>query len=312
MRVLEVAVQDITSIKTYYDNLRIYRASTYAGSYTLLQTVPLVTGQTLYSLVDNDGLTSDCYRFTYYKSTVTTAESSQLDLPVYYCTVANLKARLGETGLTDDAQFVDAVAAATGSVKRYCNREFKQVVETRYFEGPTFKGQYSGREPQLMYVDDLVAATVLQLDYSGGRLGAQLTTLTIGTDVYLWPQDASNLDEPYNSLAFVPGSNYQIAQIQSGNYRDYSAGFYWPRGYQAVRVTGTWGWPVNPVSQSPIPPAVREATLQIAARIYKGRDNAYSRVIGAAGIGTMSIADDLLNKDTRMMLETYRRKHRDY
>jgi hypothetical protein len=312
MRILEVAVQDITSIKTYYDNLRIYRASSYAGAYALLQTVPLVTGQTLYPVIDNDGTATHCYRFTYYKSTATTAESSQLDIPVYYCTVAGLKARLNETGITDDAQFVDAVAAATGAVKRYCNREFKQVVETRYFEGPTLKGQYTGREPQILYVDDLVDVTTLQLDYSGGRAGAQLTTLTINTDVYLWPQDSSNQDEPFSGLAFVPGSNFQIAQIQSGNYRDYSAGFYWPRGYQAVRVTGTWGWPVNAITQAPVPPAVKEATLQIAARIYKGRDNAYSRVIGATGVGTMQIADDLLNKDTRMMLETYRRKHTNY
>jgi hypothetical protein len=312
MRILEVAVQDIASIKTYYDNLRIYRASSYAGTYTLLQTVPLANGQTLYPVIDNDGTATHCYRFSYYKSTVTTAESSQLDLPVYYCTVAGLKARLNETGINDDAQFVDAVAAATGAVKRYCNREFKQVVETRYLEGPTSKGQYSDREPQILYVDDLVDVSTLQVDYSGGMSGANLTTLTINTDVYLWPQDTINQDEPYNGLAFVPGSNFQIAQIQSGSYRDYSAGFYWPRGYQAIRVTGTWGWPVNPITQSPVPPAVREATLQIAARIYKGRDNAYSRVVGNGDLGTLRISDALMNGDTKALLETYRRKHRDY
>lgn len=315
MRVLEVAVQpDIDSLISYYDKLKIYRAATYDGSYTEISASPvaLAAGQTLYPVVDNDGAATDSYRFSYYKSTATTAESSMQDLPVYYCSVSSLKARLNETTTGDDLQFVDAVAAATGAVKRYCNREFKQVVETRYFEGPLFKGQYTGREPQILYVDDLVAATGLELDYSGGRTGSQLTTLTVGTDVYLWPQESANFDEPYNGLVFVPGSNFQIAQIQSGSYRDYSAGFYWPRGYRAVRVTGTWGWPFNSVTQSPIPPAVKEATLQIAARIYKGRDNAYSRVVGAEGLATMQIADDLLNKDTRMLLESYKRKHRDY
>jgi hypothetical protein len=110
MRILEVAVQDITSIKTYYDNLRIYRASSYAGAYTLLQTVPLVTGQTLYPVIDNDGTATHCYRFTYYKSTATTAESSQLDIPVFTVRQRTSWQDLVKQGITDDAQFVDAVS----------------------------------------------------------------------------------------------------------------------------------------------------------------------------------------------------------
>jgi hypothetical protein len=316
MRILEVAVQDIESVRGYYTSLKIYRAATYDGTYTELPTVspvPLVAGQTLYPVVDNDGLASSCYRYSYYKSTLPTAESSLLDIPIYYCTVAGLKARLNETGTADDQQFVDAVAAATGAIRRYCNREFKQVVETRYFEGPSPKGGFTGRGPQILFVDDLVAVTALQLDYGGGGVqNPVLTTLTVNTDFYLWPQDADRQEEPFQGLAFVPGANFQVQAVQTGVYREQGIGLYWPRGYQAVRITGTWGWPLNAITQSSVPPAIKEACLEVAARIYKGRDNAYSRVVGAEGVGTMKIADDLLNRDTKLLLNSYRRMHNNY
>jgi hypothetical protein len=314
MRVLEIAVQpDIASITGYYDKLKLYKSATYDGTYAeVTPATSLVSGQTVYPIVDNAGVASDFYRFSYYKSTPTTAESGQLDLPVYYCSIASLKSRLNETGTSDDSNFVDAVAGATGAVKRYCNRQFGQVTETRYFEGPSFKGQYTGRAPQILYVDDLLSVSELKADYTGGLAGASLTTLTINTDVYLWPQNVASQGEPYTGLAFVPMANFQVQAIQPGTYRDFASGLYWPRGYQAVRVTGTWGWPVNPITQSPIPPDVREACLQIAARIYKGRDNAYSRAVGNGDLGTLKIADDLINGSTRALLETYRRKHPNY
>jgi hypothetical protein len=308
MRVLEIVVQpNIASLITYYDQVRVYKSATDSGVFTLLgTTVTLVAGQTIYNYIDNDGLDTDFYKFTYYKSTATIAETAQYAMPAYYVFVQDLKDALDETTATskNDAVFARCVAAATQQVTNYCLRKFHQKIETRYFEGPDFKGQYAKQNPQKLFLaDDVVSISAIQLDYSGGLSGTSLTTLTLNTHCYLWPQEAPQRNEPYAALSFIPTATFPTAS----GYPDYRTGIYWPKGYRAVRLTGMWGWPQQDLTYSPVPAPVREATMQIAARIYKGRDNAYSRVIGTPDIGTLKIMDDLFNKDVKALLADYRK-----
>lgn len=306
MRVLEILTSDVASLISYYQQLKIYKSSTENGTYVSVGTVTLSGTTSVYPYIDNSGLTTDFYKFSYNRTTAPTAESELFVLGQNYASVASLKNRLNETG--EDISFVEALIAATEQVRRYCGREFYQKIETRYFEGTLVLGgkssQYNG--PQKLQVDDLLSVTSIALDYSGGTPGAALTTLTLNTHCYLFPQDAPQRFKPYEIIDFIPSASLPAASPNYGT-STYPQGLYWPRGYQAIRITGTWGWPVNNLTNSPIPADVREATLQIAARIYKGRDNAYSRVTGNAAQGTLQIGDSLLNKDVIEMLKPYKK-----
>lgn len=55
-----------------FDSLRLYRASSRGGTYTLVTTITLVAGDTSYSYTDTTGLTSSWYKVTLYNSVLVT------------------------------------------------------------------------------------------------------------------------------------------------------------------------------------------------------------------------------------------------
>jgi hypothetical protein len=284
MRILEIPVQpDITNLITYYQQIKVYRASTYDGTYSLVGTITLVADQSLYPFVDNSGLLTDVYKFSYYKTTGP-VESDKYDLPSYYSTVQALKDRIddGEVG-TDDRNFIDAAAAATDAINRYCGRRFNQVIETRYFEGSPSRGFYIGKGSQILYVDDFVSVSGITITGDDA--------IDYATEVYPLPENAQRLDWPYMQLALKPAADKE-----------------WPTGYHAIAITATWGWPVNPITQSSVPAAVKEAAIEVALRLYKGKDNSYARVVGQNDLGATKVTDDLMNGDTRALLAPYVRK----
>lgn len=285
MRILEIVVQpDIESIKAYYDKLRIYRAATFDGSYSLITTINLADEKSLYTYIDNSGLSTDVYRFAYFK-TVGSVESSRYDLPGFYFTIAALKARVNEITDTDDHSFIDTAAAATDAVNRYCGRRFNQVIETRYFQGSPSKHFYIGAGAQILCVDDFVSLSAISVTYPSGATGINPVS-----GVYFLPENASRKDWPYEELAIVPGGTD-----------------YWPTGYHKVAITATWGWPVNPITQSTVPAAVKEAAMEIALRLYQGKTNGYSNTIGQADLGTKEVEDGLMSKNVKSLLEMYRK-----
>jgi hypothetical protein len=85
---------------------------------------------------------------------------------------------------------------------------------------------------------------------------------------------------------------------------------YFPRGYRAVRITGVWGWPANQYNGWCIPTQIQETALEIAARIYKAKDNAYSGVAGQGDISgnTFVMREQKLTNREQMFLDNYRRR----
>lgn len=283
MRILEIVVQpDIESIKAYYDKLRIYRAAIYDGSYSLIGTINLADEVTLYTYIDNSGLSTDVYRFAYFK-TVGSVESSQWELSGFYFTIKALKKRIDERDDSDDHSFIDAAAAATDAVNRYCGRRFTQVIETRYFQASPSKGFYIGQGAQILEVDDLVAVAAITATGDAPIDGS--------TDIYLLPENAPRLDWPYTMVALKS-----------------SPANYWPTGYHSVAITATWGWPVNAITQSSVPGSVKEAAMEIALRIYQGKANGYGSTRGQADLGTDEVEDGLMSKNVKALLDPYRRK----
>lgn len=284
MRILEIPVQpDIDNLITYYQEIKVYRASTYDGTYSPVGTITLVTDQSLYPFVDNSGFLTDVYRFSYYRTTGP-VESDKYDLPSYYFTVNALKERIndGQATTEDDRSFIDTAAAATDAINRYCGRRFNQVIETRYFEGSPSRGFYIGKGSQILYVDDFVSVSGITITGDDA--------IDYATEVYPLPENAPRLDWPYMQLALKPDANKE-----------------WPAGYHAIAITATWGWPVNPITQSSVPAAVKEAAMEVALRLYKGKDNSYARVSGQSDLGTVRVSDDLMNGDTKALLAPYRK-----
>lgn len=69
---LVIPVSDVDSIigtaSNQYDSIRLYRASTRGGTYSLLTTITLVAGDTVYTYTDTTGATSSWYKVSFYNS----------------------------------------------------------------------------------------------------------------------------------------------------------------------------------------------------------------------------------------------------
>lgn len=301
-----------------YNKIRVYRSTTESGTYSLLATeLTLSSTQYVYSYSDTDAAGSyvSWYKFSFYNATGPVESSfspAMLGGNALYGTVTELKQRLNVLAATNnnDNLFIQSLRAATDFARNYCLRRFDQRTETRYFEGDRPNGRYTESSKKI-FVDDLVSVSSVILDYSGGVPNSSTTTISEGENFYLWPQTASSEYEPYQALAWIEANRSNSTNFYYSNSSYFNNPYDFPQGYKAVRVTGVWGFPINPFTLSPVPVAVKEAVMQIAARMYKGKDNSYSRVVGNVDFGTTVVRESLLDKDIYQMLNQYK-KARNY
>lgn len=66
---IRITVEDVTTRMETYDVLRIYRAATLGGAYSVIDTVALVAATYHYSYEDTDGTLNYWYKFSFYHST---------------------------------------------------------------------------------------------------------------------------------------------------------------------------------------------------------------------------------------------------
>ena len=59
---LTINVSDIAVVISVYSYIRIYRSTTETGTYTHLDYVPLVAGQSVYTYADTDGTVDHWYK----------------------------------------------------------------------------------------------------------------------------------------------------------------------------------------------------------------------------------------------------------
>lgn len=174
-----------------------------------------------------------------------------------YCTVAELKARLWPTGITDtndDAVFDQVITAVSREIDEHCHRRFYAATETRYF---------TAEWGDLLLVHDLISVTTLETDDDGDRT-YEHTWAT--TDYDLGPDNAALDGKPYTKIYTAPNGNYAFpACIRKG-----------------VKIAGLWGY------ASTAPAAVKEACLLQSARMYKRRDAPFG-VIGNAEFGQLQV-----------------------
>lgn len=174
-----------------------------------------------------------------------------------YCTLNELKARLGITDNADDTILENVIEAASRVIDSDCNTRFYAASETRYF---------SAEAPGVVTVDDLLSVSSLTTD---DNVDGTYSTTWATTDYQLMPFNST----PYREIRVKPGG----------------AKLFPVSAYQGlVKVIGSFGY------SSTTPDAINEACLILSARYFKRKDAIFG-VLGSAELGTLYIQN--LNKD---------------
>lgn len=181
-----------------------------------------------------------------------------------YATVDQLKERLNVVDTVDDALIARSLTAASRQVDGWCGRTFAQVTATRFYDVADF---------DRVLVDDLVSITTLATDDQTDRTYATIW------DTADYDLDPSN-GPPYTQLRLSPRSARSF-----------------PVGRRTVRIAGVFGWPA-------IPAEIGEATLLLAARLFKRKDAPMGVQMGKPEFGTLSIPGK--DPDVERLLQPYR------
>lgn len=174
-----------------------------------------------------------------------------------YVTVDQLKQYLDDPAPTlDTASMQAACTVASRRVDALCGRYFYQdaTVSAKTFAPVTWD--------QCDFVDpngqrwDLSTTTGLLVAIDLSYNGTYSTSLTYNTDFELTPENGSKNGQPwaFDGMVLISGFGlFRFPPLRAG-YRS------------PVRVTGKWGW-------AAVPSNVIQASLILAAQIYKNKDN---------------------------------------
>ena len=186
-----------------------------------------------------------------------------------YCTLQEVKDVLRLTDNVDDTLLELSIESASRQIDGYCERNFYSTVATRYFVA---------RDSFEVEIDDLTAITALQ-------------TAPDGTDFdTTWSASKYQL-EPLNGV--VGGLATPFTQIRAIDDLTFPT----LGGEALVKVTGTFGY-------TPVPTAVKQATIMSATRLYKRYDSPLG-VLGFGDLGVVRISR--LDPDIASLLSPYRR-----
>ncbi len=168
------------------------------------------------------------------------------------------------------------IEAASRAIDLWCNRQFGVTTsQVRYYDGESAIFLDCGRA---IPIDDVMTAPTVAVDLSSDNTFT--STMTVGTDVELWPYNAANENRPWTHLVLTP-----------------RATTYFPWQRRSIRVTGLFGW-------TAVPAAVKTATLLQASRFMVRRDAAFG-VAGSADLGSEVRLQAKLDPDVQVALAAY-------
>lgn len=199
---------------------------------------------------------------------VTNAESGTFTVGEGYCSLEDLKTRLGIDDTDDDVQLQQAIDAASQAIDNHTGTTFAAGTATTRLFRP-----YTGYE---VWVDPFTDATGLVV--KTGTDGTYTTTIT-STDITPWP---------YNG---VQRGAYHRLDVHTGAL-PYSSAYTRP----TVQVTARWGYDY-------VPPDVSEACLIKAAHLFKRKDSPHG-VAGTNDFGVVRISK-FEDPDVVMLLAPY-------
>jgi hypothetical protein len=193
-----------------------------------------------------------------------------------YCTVEELKSRVGITDTTDDFELALAAAGASRAIDEITGRYFWRGTDTR-----TYVPESISRQP----LDDLVSVTTFKADQDGDGVFEQ--TWTQGTDYALEVAAGK-----YNPAAKGEQWPYTAAVVINGGKL---FPFVWMWSHlDRIQVTGVFGWPAVPLN-------VKNAALIAAAQIFKIKDAPF----GVAGFGEFGVVRVQQNPQVMWLLHRY-------
>lgn len=165
------------------------------------------------------------------------------------------------------------INATSRAIDKYCKRRFYSATQTRYFNANCYDA---------VFIDDLTTATTVKTDQDGD--GTFETTWASG-DYKLWPFNALTDGEPYMEIRISSNGTY-----------------YFPTSVEkGVEIAGSWGY----CTIDNLPPAVKEACLIMAARLYKRKDAPFG-ITGPNEFGQQTIVDKF-DSDVKMLLTPFKR-----
>jgi hypothetical protein len=185
-----------------------------------------------------------------------------------YCTLAELRARLGITDasdLADDSILEATIEAASRAIDSFTGRQFYATSATRYF---------SAEDADCLFIPDLLTVTTLKTDGDGDRT---FETTWATTDYDLLPFN----DSPKTRIELAPNGNNTF-----------------PTHAKGVEIVGSWGY------SSTTPDMINEACLIQAARLYKRKDAPFG-VLGTPETGVARIPR--VDMDVMQLIEPFRR-----
>lgn len=201
-----------------------------------------------------------------------------------YATLAQLKGRLGigSSDTRDDDRMTAALLAASRGMDKETNRQFNDA------------GSASAR---VYYPDDWAYVTVDDFSTTAG-LSVQTDEGADGLYGLTWTANDYQL-EPLNGIVDgETGWPYSTVRAVQSRYFPF-----WPQGIvhrtswrATVRVTARWGW-------ATVPAPVTEATLIVAAEIFKLKDAPF----GVAGFGEYGAVRVRQNPMACNMIMPYKR-----
>lgn len=198
-------------------------------------------------------------------------------------TLTDLKAHLGITDTDDNTTLQTAVDAANQSVPNYCGRTFDKTPSNT----PTARVFASTGQLDLA-VDDFWTTTGLIVKTDNDDDGTYETTWTINTDFVVGPINTTRNGEtwPYRQILGLGTKTFPV----------------WNRRPAAVQITAAWGW-------TAVPAPVYEATLLVAARVWKRKNSPEGVLGGFADYSPVRVSqrDD---PDAVMLLRDYRHPDR--
>jgi hypothetical protein len=135
-----------------------------------------------------------------------------------YCSLSELKSRLGIADTTDDATLKTLLDSVSRLIDQYCSRKFFTETRTRYF---------TPMRDDWLDVPDLLAVTTLGTDSDGDRTYEDTWA---STDFDLMPFNAvyQSPPRPYTNLQVTPSGSYTFPLVPKG-----------------VSILGKWGFAEN-------------------------------------------------------------------
>jgi len=185
-----------------------------------------------------------------------------------YCTLAELRTHLGDTGTALSTELLErAINATSRAVDDHCGRGIDGTPGRFWADAAVAVRTYLPDSTIETYVDDISTRTglVVETGTDGVAFG---TTWTSGTDFILEPRNAGIVGAGSTADAHAW---WKIVAIGSKRFL--------PDCYKpTLRVTARFGW-------SAVPTAVTEATLIKAASLFKRKDAPF----GVAGFGEFGV-----------------------